>query len=151
MKKFRFPLRPVTVLRAHQELRAREAFGAAVHTYVKAEQELADTRTRVKQFEESLFEGRCHSFSASDETQSLAAYRREWVAEADAERTVFNAQAAMQQRRMEYLNAHRRLKVVQRLEEKARAAHRVETAREEQAEFDDFASRMVGRRSSLRA
>jgi len=57
----------------------------------------------------------------------------------------------MQQRRAEYLDAHRRLKVVQRLEEKARAAHRLETAREEQAEFDDFASRMIGRRSSLRA
>ena len=26
MKRFRFPLRPVAVLRAHRELRAREAF-----------------------------------------------------------------------------------------------------------------------------
>jgi flagellar FliJ protein len=151
MKKFRFPLRPVTVLRAHQELRAREAFGAAVHTYVKAEQDLADTRARVKQFEVSLFEGRCHSFSAAGESQALTAYRREWLAESEAERTLFSAHSAMQQRRAEYLDAHRRLKVVQRLEEKARAAHRLETAREEQAEFDDFASRMIGRRSSLRA
>ena len=35
MKRFRFPLRPVTVLRAHKELRAREAFAAAVHAYVQ--------------------------------------------------------------------------------------------------------------------
>jgi flagellar FliJ protein len=151
MKKFRFPLRPVTVLRAHQEFRAREAFGTSVHTYVKAEQELADTRVRVKQFEVTLFEGRSHSFSAADESQALAAYRREWLAESEAERTLCSAHSAMQQRRAEYLDAHRRLKVVQRLEEKARAAHRLEIAREEQAEFDDFASRMAGRRSSLRA
>jgi flagellar protein FliJ len=150
MKRFRFPLRPVAVLRAHQELRAREAFAAAVNAYAKAEQDLAATRGRVKQFEMELFEGRCRSFSAAEEAQTLAAYRREWVAEADAERALSAARGTMQQRRMEYLEAHRRLEVVRRLEEKARTAHRVETGREEQAEYDDFAGRSFSRRALLR-
>lgn len=151
MKRFRFPLRPVSVLRAHQELRAREAFGLAVRAYVQAEEELAATRLRVERFEAALFEGRTGSFSAADQAHALAAYRREWVAEAEAERAVHAARATMQERRVDYLDAHRRLEVIHRLEAKARAAHRAETGREEQAEFDDFAARTVARRSLLRA
>jgi hypothetical protein len=47
MKRFRFPLRPVAVLRAHREMRAREAFAASVHAYVQSEEVLARTRARV--------------------------------------------------------------------------------------------------------
>jgi flagellar export protein FliJ len=53
----------------------------------------------------------------------------------------------MQVRRMEYVEAHRRLEVVRRLEEKARAVHRYEMGREEQAEFDDLATRRFVRQS----
>ena len=38
MKRFRFSLRPVALLRSHQELKAREAFGAAVQAYVTSEE-----------------------------------------------------------------------------------------------------------------
>ena len=46
MKRFRFPLRPVAILRAHHQARAREAFAAAVHAYVTAEEGLAAMRRR---------------------------------------------------------------------------------------------------------
>ena len=141
MKRFRFPLRPVAVLRAHREMRAREAFAAAVHIYVKSEEELAAVRSRVARFEAALFDGRRERFSASDEAQTLAAYRRERASEAETERAMIAARAAMQERRSEYLDAHRKVEVVKRLEEKSRAAHRLECNREEQAEFDDFAGR----------
>ena len=141
MKRFRFPLRPVAVLRSHQELRARETFAASVHTYVQTEESLAAVRARVAQFEAILFSGRRERFSAADEAQSLAAYRRECAAEAEAERTMVAARGQMNQRRQEYLDAHRRLEVVKRLEDKARIRHRHELARDEQAEFDDFAGR----------
>jgi flagellar export protein FliJ len=67
--------------------------------------------------------------------------------EGEAERAVNTARAEMNQRRIEYLDAHRRLEVVKRLEDKARLEHRVEAAHEEQAEFDDFAGRMASRRT----
>jgi len=141
MKRFHFPLRPVAVLRAHHEMRAREAFGVAVHAYVQAEQELAAIRTRVARYEAELFAGRRERFSAADEARALAVYRAECAAEVEGERAVIAARATMSQRRAEYLEAHRKLEVVKRLEEKARIAHRQAGAREEQAEFDDFASR----------
>lgn len=147
MKRFRFSLRPVAILRAHQEMRAREAFAAAVQAFVQAEQVLADAKARLRQLEADLTAGREHRFSASEEVQALTAYRRECVAETEAEQGVKAADKAMQERRVEYIEAHRRLEVVNRLEQKARDLHRYETGREEQAEFDDYATRRFVRRA----
>lgn len=146
MKRFRFPLRPVAVLRAHRELRAREAFAASVHTYVKSEEELATVRQRVAQIEATLFAGRRERFSAADEAHALAGYRRECAVEIETEKAMIAARAAMQERRGEYLEAHRKLEVVSRLEAKAKIEHRAAAAREEQAEFDDYAGRQHARR-----
>ena len=149
MKRFRFPLRPVAVLRAHQELRAREAFGAAVHAYVAAEEQHAAAKARSAAFERELFSGRRERFSAAVEAENLVAYRNESAAENAAERGVFAARAAMARARAAYLEAHRKVEVVRRLEDKARAAHRFESAREEQAGFDDFAARRHSVRGPL--
>jgi flagellar FliJ protein len=61
------------------------------------------------------------------------------------------ARAEMNRRRDAYLEAHRQLEIVKRLEERARLAHRIEAAREEQAEFDDFASRRARHRQFARS
>ena len=103
MKRFHFPLRPVAVLRAHHEMRAREAFGVAVHAYVQTEQELAAIRSRVARYEAELFAGRRERFSAADEARALAVYRAECAAEVEGERAVIAARATMTQRRAEYL------------------------------------------------
>lgn len=147
MKRFRFPLRPVAVLRAHRELQAQEAFGAAVSKYVAAEKELAETRNRVAKYEAELSAGRRERFSAADEARALAAYRNECNAEAQAEKAMVAARETMNQRRIDYLEAHRKVEVVKRLEQDARTEHRLVTMREEQAEFDDFASRRTTQRS----
>jgi len=149
MKRFRFPLRPVAVLRAHQEIRARETFAAAVHAYVQSEEALATTRARVAHFEAALFAGRRTTFNPAEEAQQLAAYRRECAAEGEAERATFAARATMDRARVEYLDAHRKHEVVKRLEAKSRLAHHHAANREEQAEFDDFATRRALRRSPL--
>ncbi len=141
MKRFRFPLRPVAVLRAHQETRAREAFASAVHRYVQSEEELARTRVRMRALEAELFSGREKKFSAGQAALLLSDYRRECASEAEVERQMIAAREQMQQRRTDYVEAHRKLEVVHRLEGKARATHRRELDREEQAEFDDFAGR----------
>lgn len=139
MKRFRFPLRPVAVLRAHRELRAREAFAASVHVYVQAEERLAVTRARLAELAAVLFADRGGTYLAADAAASFRAYRAECEEEVQAERAMIEAKAAMQQKRDEYLEANRQLKVVQRLEEKARTQHRLETNRAEQAALDDFA------------
>lgn len=149
MKRFRFPLRPVAILRAHQETRAREAFAAAVHAFVKSEEALAAARQRVAEFEAALAAGRRERFSAASEAGALAAYRSERNAETDSERKTNEARHIMQQRRGDYLEAHRRVEVVTRLEQKARAGHREDCNREEQAGYDEFAGRQAATRSTV--
>lgn len=138
MKRFRFPLRPVAILRAHREVRAREAFGVAVHAYVRAEEDLSRTRVRMRALEATLFSGRRDSYLAAEAALLLSDYRRECAAEIQTEALVIAARDEMQRRREEYIEAHRHLEVVKRLEEKARTNYRRENNRAEQAEFDDL-------------
>ncbi|HVU15740.1 MAG TPA: flagellar FliJ family protein [Candidatus Didemnitutus sp.] len=149
MKRFHFPLRPVTVIRSHREMRAREAFAAAVHTYVQAEENLASVRRRVAEMGELLFSGRTTRFLAADAAALFRVYRAECQAEIAAERNVIDTRDAMNKRRQEYIEANRQLKVVNRLEEKARQVHRVETLRAEQNELDDFAGFKSARHPNL--
>jgi flagellar protein FliJ len=149
MKRFRFPLRPVAVLRAHREMRAREAFAASVHAYVQSEEVLARTRARVAELAGVLFDGRSGTYLAAEAASLFRAYRAECAEELQAERRVIEARDAMNHRREDYLQANRQLKVVQRLEEKARSRHRVESHRAEQAELDDFAGARTARRVLL--
>lgn len=139
MKKFRFPLQPVGVLRAHEELRAREVFAAAVHRYVQTEARLAALRQRVAELAEVLFHGRSGRFLAGDAAALLRVYRGECNAIIETEREVIEARAAMNTRRQEYIEANRRLKIVQKLEERARDHHRVEVRRADQHELDELA------------
>jgi flagellar FliJ protein len=149
MKRFTFPLRPVSVLRSHKEMRAREAFAAAVHAYVLAEEALAGVRRRVSEMEGLLFSGRTGRFLAADAASLFRVYRAECQAELASERQVIDARDFMQKRRQEYIEANRQLKIVNRLEEKARQRHRVETLRTEQNELDEFAGFKSARRPAL--
>jgi flagellar FliJ protein len=139
MKKFRFPLQPVGVLRTHQELRAREVFAAAVHTYVQAEEKLAALRKRAADLAEVLFHGRSGQFLAADAAAHLRVYRSECEAVIEVEVEVIKARDAMEARRQDYIEANRRLKIVQRLEEKARTKHNVAVLRAGQEELDELA------------
>jgi flagellar FliJ protein len=62
---------------------------------------------------------------------------------------MITARDVMHRRRNEYLEAHRQLEVVKRLEQKARGLHRAATNREEQAEYDEFSTRQAARRAEL--
>lgn len=151
MKRFRFPLQPVAVLRAHREMRAREAFATAIQAAARADAELASTRARVAQFEAAIAAGRRACFSPQGEAQALAAYRADCGIEAQADRTAREAHATVQQRRLDYIEAHRQVEVVAHLEGKARDAHRLAVNREEQAEFDDFSGRRFARKAATSA
>lgn len=142
MKKFRFPLRPVAVMRAHRELRAREALAAAIHEYVHAEEQLASARDRVGELAGIISRHRDGRLRAADASAFQQAYRLECAGEAAAARKAAEASAAMEQRRADYIDASRALKAVGKLEERARQAHRRAFLRAEQAELDEIA---VGR------
>jgi flagellar FliJ protein len=144
MKRFTFPLRPVAVLRSHREARAREIFAQALQARAAAASALARVRERVAALERELSQGRAGTFHAATEAERLLNHRRECALEVEAERTLAAADTAAEQRRTEYLEAHRQLEVVRRLETKARTMHRLATAREEQAEFDERATRRAG-------
>ncbi|MDB6093980.1 MAG: hypothetical protein JWM32_1542 [Verrucomicrobia bacterium] len=148
MKRFRFNLRPVSVIRTHRKMQARDAFATAVHLFVEAEEKLARVRARKAEFESALFAARQERFQAGSEVQSLVAYRRECLEEAETEKAMVAAHTLMSERRSEYLEAHRKVEVVIRLEERARAAHRQAAGREEQSEFDEFAGRAAHRKLS---
>jgi flagellar FliJ protein len=146
MKKFRFPLRPVAVLRAHRQARAREAFAAAVHVYVQAEESHAAVRARRESLAAVMHDGRRQTFHAADEVAFWAAYRRVCEEELVAERATIEARAAMEARRRDYLEAHRAVRVVEKLEQKARTVYRLATEREAQVELDELAGLRTARR-----
>jgi len=146
MKRFRFPLRPVAVLRAHRQARAREAFAASVHVYVQAEERLATLREQQRALETIMHDGRRATFRAADEISFWSAYRRVCEEEVKLERTVIEARAAMEACREQYLEAHRAVKVVEKLEQKARTTYRQEVERESQNELDEMAGFRVARR-----
>ncbi len=149
MKRFRFPLRPVAVLRAHREVRAKEEFAVAVSAYVNAEQLLAQARARSAELARIMAASRQESFRAADSAAFFQAYRRECDQELKAERDVNTARSTMEQRRSAYVEAHKQLKTVTKLEERAREVHRLENDRAEQAALDEFAAYRAARRPAL--
>lgn len=149
MKKFRFPLQPVGLLRSHQEQRAREVFAATVHRYVQSEEKLAALRQRTAELADVLFHGRSGQFLAAEAAALLRVYRGECQAVMDAEREVIEAREEMNRRRTEYIEANRRLKIVTKLEEKAREKHRLATLRAGQEELDELAGFRAFRQPAL--
>ncbi len=141
MKRFRFALRPVAVLRAHRAQLAEEAFGRAVQRQAAAAQVLAGARARVAGFEAALLASRGAGGRAAQVAYLLAGYQRECTAERGAEEALAIVERELQQRRAEHLEAHRGMKAVQRLEEQARQTHVAAQQRAEQAELDDLSGR----------
>ncbi|MEI6107834.1 MAG: flagellar export protein FliJ [Opitutae bacterium] len=139
MKKFRFPLRPVGVLRVHRQTRARETFAASVHCYVQSEEHLAILQHQRQQLETVLHDGRRTVFHAAEQISFWGAYRRVTEDEIQAERAVIAARAKMEEHRQEYMEAHRAVKRVEKLEQKAHTVYRLLSEREDQRELDELA------------
>ena len=146
MKKFRFPLRPVAILREHQQARTREVFATAVHNYVEAESRLSAKRAERQDLEAVMHDGRRATFKAADEISFWDAYRRVCDEEVKTEQAVREARTVMEDARQKYLEAHKAVKVVEKLEQKARTKHRQAVDREAQAESDEQAGLRVARR-----
>lgn len=146
MKKFFFSLRSVAVLRAHRQARAQEIFAAAVHVYVQAEEAQRRGIASQRALEEIISSGRRTTFSAANEITFWGAYRAAGAEQVTLERAVIAARAQMAIRRQEYLEAHRAVKVIEQLEQKARTDYRRASERSAQNELDELAGLRSARR-----
>ncbi len=139
MKKFAFPLRSVAIVRNSRESQARQAFAAAVHTLALAEETLAEARRGLDELREMLLNRRSMIYRAPDQAAFLTAFQMETRREMEAHCAVVEAQSKVQQKRQEWMTARQGVRVVQNLENKARAVHRHEVERAEQSTLDDLA------------
>jgi flagellar FliJ protein len=146
MKRFRFPLRPVAILRANRELKAREALAASMAAHAQTEARLAATRARILNLEELVRRDRSGAFLAGAGATFNQAYRREWAAEAEAQRQVNAARAVLDRSRDACVEANRELKAIARLEENARGDYEQLRQRDEQGQLDEIAGQRAARR-----
>jgi len=145
VKKFQFPLRSVATVRSIRELRAREQFSYALHAFVKAEEYLQMLQARLAELAQILSTGRTRTFRAGDEASFLEAYKTETITVAKASAELEKARTAVEAARQAWLATRRDLRVVESLEQKARALHRHEAEREDQAALDDRSSALAAR------
>jgi flagellar export protein FliJ len=140
MKRFRFALQSVATLRELRELRARESLAAAIRVCEQAELALADARGRRELIEDLVRSGRAFTQRAAEHVAFLRALRLAAADEMTARRNVEQAHSVRDQRLAEYYEASRAVKVMDNLETRARAAHRLATEHEEQTVLDERSS-----------
>jgi flagellar export protein FliJ len=145
MKKFSFPLRSVATVRSLREMRSREQFSAAVKHYVAAEEYLKQLRARLAELEEILRSGRGKTFRPGDEASFLEAFKNETVRATKAAAETTRLRAVMEAARQAWLESRRDVRVIEKLEQKARSVHRREAEREDQAALDDRTSALAAR------
>jgi len=102
-------------------------------------------KARLAALEEILRSGRTQTFRAGDQASFMDAYKNETTATANAATEVEKARFAMEVARQTWLVSRRDLRVVESLEQKARANHRREVEREDQAALDDRTSALSAR------
>jgi len=140
MKRFKFPLQPVAILRAHKQLKAEQAMAAAATEVTKNEAQVAAAHARTVELEEMIAAGRRGPFRPDLQVSFLQSYGRERTAEASAGKALDAARIEMAKRRQALMEAQKQVKVVSQLEAKARENYRAESQRAEQNEIDERAS-----------
>lgn len=133
------------MVRNFAELRARENFSKAFMAYSEIELQLQASRTRVAELEEMLRLGRTATFRASDQVTFMNAMRVEAVNATKIEAELKASRKALETARQAWLETRRDVRVIEKLEDKARLDHRIELEREVQAALDDRTSGMVAR------
>jgi flagellar export protein FliJ len=148
MKRFQFSLQAVVVMRGHRELRARQALAAATQACGHAETRLHAAQARASETAVGIAAARTGIFRAGDQTSFLALHRRECAAMDDAASQLAAARIELGRRRDACVEAQRQLKIVTRLEEKARAAHRLAGLALEQNQMDEYAGQRAGKKKA---
>jgi flagellar FliJ protein len=148
MKRFHFPLRSVGVVRSAREMRQREELSAAIRAEAEAEEARDAVRRELRALEELMTSARGRRFRATEQVTFLEAQRRLVDREAEAEDALRKAMEKREESRVAWLLARRDLRLVENLEQRARAAHRHEEEREAQLALDDRTNALAARATS---
>jgi flagellar protein FliJ len=147
MKKFRFPLRSVETVRSITELRAREHFSQAVTVHADTVRALVVAREALAGLEDLIREQRRGHFRPAEQVTfskeiQVREERVKVATQAEAE-----AALRLESARAQWVEARKQLRVVEKLEQKARSVHRAECEHEEQALMDDRVNAVMARMS----
>jgi len=137
MKKFRFALSSVSVVREVRETLRREVFASAVRETTAAERALEKVIAERAALAAALAASRAGTFRPALQTAGLAAQQRCAETEVEAASLLQRARQALEQRRTVWLAARRDVRLLEQLKDRAKARHRIEVARAEQRELDD--------------
>jgi flagellar export protein FliJ len=139
MKRHHFPLRSVGVIRAHRLWLARQGLAQSIQAADGVRDRLVAKRRRIEFLTAQQATARSGHFRAADEAAFWGHQRREAAEVIQLERQVAQAEADVAAKRAACIEADRAVKMIERLEATALAAHRVESLRALQGELDEFA------------
>jgi flagellar export protein FliJ len=145
MKRFRFTLRSVQTVRNIRELRAREVFSAAVAAQAQAARALEAAQLRIQELETIMTEARSQTFRPAEQVAYIHEYALVRKAGELAAQELAKAVQHMEQCRELWIASRRDVRVIEKLETKAREQHRQECEHEEQSLMDDRVNALVGR------
>ncbi|MBE7538263.1 MAG: flagellar FliJ family protein [Opitutaceae bacterium] len=148
MRRFKFPLKSVIVVREAREARARDAFLAAVHAAIAAERELECLVAERASIERVLIAERQSSFRAAEQAGFLQSLHRVESREALARDAVRKAQEFREWQRQAWLEARRDVRLIEKLRTTALEKFRRDFEREAQRILDDHTGAAVARESS---
>ncbi len=149
MKRFRFRLESIRALRDVAERKAREGFGLAQQHVVVAQQAVAAAELRRSELNAAITGARVGTFRPGDQVAGLAALGQADREVAEVGRKLGEAEKARDLAREGWLTARRALQVMQKLEERARLAHREAIDKAEQTLLDEIASMTLARLGPL--
>ncbi len=137
MKKFRFSLSSVMVVREAREALRKEVFVGALRGATDAETAVQKVIEEGAALAVALAASRAGTYSASLQVSGVVAEQRIARTEVEARSVLSKARQLLEQRRTEWLAARRDLRLLQRLKDRAKERYRTDLAREEQRELDD--------------
>jgi flagellar FliJ protein len=143
---FRFGLHRVREIRAHDEDQAKERFAASLNARVRGEAVLRAAEARLREAQSGVA---TPGLGPLDGATLVA--RQAWVERmehdrADAQLRMATYEDDLQRKRAELAKASQAREVLDKLEERQREEHRLESERAESGRLDEMALQMFSRR-----
>lgn len=149
MRRFRFRLQSLLVLRELRESQAATVLAQKLEQQRCLEQALAQAQASSEVARANLLQTEGKRIAAQDHTAALADFDRMVAQERSAEKTLLAHAKELELARLAWAEAGKELKVVNNLRGKAEERHFHEAAHRDQAEMDAAAGRIAGASYSL--
>lgn len=151
MKRFQFPLKSVVVVREAREARARDAFISAVRALVLAESEVERIVAEKAAIEKVMLNERQLAFHAGEQAAFIRSHQRLVSRETEARAAVGRAEQVREQRRQEWMETRRDVRLIEKLRTSALGEYCREFEREAQKFLDDHTSAAAAREAGALA